>query len=52
MRCWDADSDVHDGRALELGSERGDDGFPSCVLGREELESREYQQEIKVGHGT
>lgn len=49
MRCWGADSDVN-GRALELVLRRC--WGPSCILGRERLESRECQQEIKAGHGT
>lgn len=27
-------------------------GPPSCILEREDLEWRECQQEIRVGHGT
>lgn len=32
MRCWGAKSDVNDGRALELGSERGEHGAPAAFL--------------------
>lgn len=52
MRCWGAQLDINDGRALDLGSERGDNGTPSCILEREDLEWRECPQEIRVGRGT
>ena len=32
MRCWGAKSDVNDGRALELGSERGEHGAQAAFL--------------------
>lgn len=50
MRRWGADSDVS-GRALEPVLREKMFG-PSCILGREKLESMERQQEIKAGRGT